>query len=70
MDYSEEPSNTDEQIALVVEQMKVKFPTAVDWNVINDGDNDDEYAEILDENDNRLGTISERQLTRYWNNIE
>lgn len=61
----------EEEVAGVIETMRMDFPTVADYNVLDNASPDSpEYAEILDKEGQRIGTISERQLSRYWNYME
>lgn len=63
------PLNTDREKmnANVLALIQERYPTAVDWTVIDEGDH---YAELLDQHGRVLGYLTEAQLTTYWNRVE
>ena len=67
MDFTEY-KKYNRQLNLVIEMMAEKFKGAVDFNVTNY--NRPDNVEILNENDKIIGTITEEELTHYWNKAE
>ena len=51
-------------VETVIKLMALKFPSAADFNVNGD------IVDILDKDDNIIGTITSDELTDYWNEAE
>lgn len=58
----------DKEIDGVLELLQMNYPKAADWNCVEKSD--EQYAEILDKNDRRIGWLSERALTSLYNHVE
>jgi hypothetical protein len=67
-EYCDNDEKMDKEVASVIEIMKEDYPEAHDFDA--HGATLRLYADITDKDDNIIATISERQLTRYWNLME
>jgi hypothetical protein len=55
----------EQEILAVMEIIREDFPDAEDYTAT-----DNDTFNILDKNDEVIATVSERQMTRYWNLME